>query len=85
MAVRTLKAIVKRLAAPGRRLEMRVLRALQQFPAIGVPGAERVLLLTGRLPVLAVDSNGLRVLTRIGYAHKLKDYARTYRAVRAAM
>ena len=61
------------------------LRALQQFPAIGVPGAERVLLLTGRLPILAVDSNGLRVLTRIGYAHKLQSYARTYRAVRAAI
>lgn len=61
------------------------LRALKQFPSIGEPGAERIMLLTGRLPVLALDSNGLRVLTRIGYARPLKGYARTYRAVRNAI
>ena len=61
------------------------LKVLQQFPSIGLPGAERILLLTGRASILALDSNGLRVLCRLGYSPELKDYNQMYRAVRDAL
>ena len=56
-------------------------KALMKFPMIGEPGAEKILLLTGAAPVLALDSNGVRVLTRLGYGNECKNYAATYRAV----
>jgi len=57
-------------------------KALKKFPGIGVPGAERILLFTGVDPVLALDSNGLRVLVRVGYGTQHAGYAATYRSVR---
>jgi endonuclease III len=59
-------------------------KALMKFPSLGVPGAEKVLLLSGSHPVLALDSNGLRVLVRLGYGHEAKSYAATYRSAQAA-
>ena len=59
-------------------------RALSRFPMIGKPGAEKILLLTGTHPVLALDSNGLRVLLRLGYGTEGKRYEKTYDSVRAA-
>jgi endonuclease III len=53
-------------------------RALRLFPGIGEPGAEKILLLTGRAPLLAPDSNGLRVLVRLGLVHEAPSYAKTY-------
>jgi endonuclease III len=38
-------------------------KALKRFPSIGDPGAEKILLLTRSYPVMALDSNGLRVLS----------------------
>lgn len=43
-------------------------KALRRFPAIGDPAAEKILLFNHRLPVLALESNGLRVLVRLGYS-----------------
>src|SRR5438876_7529632 len=40
------------------------MRALMRFPGIGAPGAEKILLLARSHPVLGLDSNGVRVLTR---------------------
>ncbi len=60
------------------------LRALRAFPGIGVPGAEKVLLFSGRHPFLAPDSNGLRVLARFGFIAEDRSYARMYAAGRAA-
>jgi endonuclease III len=60
-------------------------KALRRFPGIGEPGAEKILLFTKTLPVLALESNGLRVLTRLGYGTAQKDYAATYRSARAAL
>jgi endonuclease III len=57
-------------------------RALRRFPGIGEPGAEKILLFTGRQPFLAPDSNGLRVLVRLGLVREDKSYARTYAASR---
>jgi endonuclease III len=59
-------------------------RALKQFPAIGDPGAERILLLCGAGERLPLESNGLRVLTRVGYGRVQKSYGATYRSVQEA-
>jgi endonuclease-3 len=56
-------------------------KALQRFPGIGEPGAEKILLFTRSYPVLALDSNGLRVLLRLGFGEEKKSYATTYRLV----
>jgi adenine-specific DNA glycosylase len=53
------------------------------YPGIGAPGAERIDLLTAARPVLALDSNGLRVLVRLGYADTARSYPTTYRQAQA--
>ena len=50
-------------------------KALKRFPSIGDPGAEKILLLSRSYPVMALDSNGLRVLCRVGFAEKQKNYS----------
>src|SRR5439155_27174229 len=60
-------------------------KALKKFPSIGDPGAEKILLLTGSYPVMALDSNGLRVLCRVGFAEEQKNYSATYRLVQDAI
>lgn len=59
-------------------------RALMKFPMIGEPGAEKILLWTRTQPLLALDSNGVRVLLRLGYGREGRGYAQSYRSVRAA-
>jgi endonuclease-3 len=56
-------------------------KALKRFPGIGDPGAEKILLLTRSYPLMALDSNGLRVLCRVGFAEEEKNYSATYRSV----
>jgi endonuclease III len=58
--------------------------ALRKFPGIGEPGAEKILLFTRTVPVLALESNGLNVLLRIGFGEEKKSYATTYRLVQQA-
>jgi endonuclease-3 len=59
-------------------------RALKGFPGIGAPGADKILLFTRTHALPALDSNGLRVLVRLGHAKEAKSYAATYRdALRA--
>jgi len=60
-------------------------RALKRFPSIGEPGAEKILLFTRSYPVMALDSNGLRVLCRVGFAEDQKNYSATYRLVQNAI
>jgi endonuclease-3 len=60
-------------------------QALQKFPSIGEPGAEKILLFARIHPVLALDSNGLRALVRLGFAAEGATYAGTYRAAREAL
>lgn len=55
-------------------------KVLKKFPAIGEPGAEKILLFFGAYPVLALDSNGLRVLVRLGFGTEHKSYVATYRS-----
>jgi endonuclease III len=59
-------------------------KALMKFPSLGAPGAEKVLLLSRSHPVLALDSNGLRVLLRLGYGREAKSYAASYRSAQEA-
>jgi endonuclease-3 len=60
-------------------------RQLRRFPGIGAPSAERMLVASGRLRALPLDSNALRVLQRIGFGKSLKSYSATYRSVQAAV
>jgi endonuclease III len=57
-------------------------KLLMQFPMIGEPGAEKILMFSGALDVLALESNGLRVLVRLGFGEERKSYSATYRSVR---
>lgn len=59
-------------------------RQLRKFPSIGEPGAEKILLTNGALPVLALDSNGLRVLLRLGYGEEKKSYSSSYKSAQRA-
>lgn len=58
--------------------------ALKRFPGIGDPGADRLLLFAGKVPLLALESNGLRTLLRLGYGTESKNYAASYRSAQAA-
>jgi endonuclease III len=60
-------------------------KALKLFPNIGDPGAEKILMFCGASAGLPLESNGLRVLTRIGYGRAEKDYGKTYRSVQEAL
>jgi hypothetical protein len=51
---------------------------------VGEPGAEKILLFAGRQALLAPESNGLRVLVRLGLVREEKSYAKTYAASREA-
>ena len=59
-------------------------KILKKFPSIGDPGAEKILLFSGREAVLALESNGLRVLLRLGYGKDQKSYAASYRSAQEA-
>jgi endonuclease III len=54
------------LEAVGVRPLREAKRALMRFPSIGEPGAEKILLFGRKHAVLGLDSNGVRVLTRLG-------------------
>ena|SRR5271157_1382801 len=63
----------------------RAKKALKQFPNIGDPGAEKILLYCGVGPDLPLEWNGLRVLTRVGYGRAQKNYGATYKSVQEAI
>ena len=60
-------------------------RVLKLFPGIGEPGSEKILLFTGTHPILALESNGLRALVRLGFGSEQKNYAATYRSAQDAV
>lgn len=63
----------------------KAVRQLRRFPGIGEPGAEQILVALGRMRTLPLDSNGLRVLQRVGFGSALKSYSSTYRSVKSAV
>lgn len=60
-------------------------KRLARFPMIGAPGADKILLASGLFPLFAVDSNGLRVLVRLGFGREGTSYAATYRSAMNAV
>jgi endonuclease III len=60
-------------------------KSLKKFPSIGDPGAEKILMMTRSYPVLALESNGLRVLLRLGFADEQKSYSASYRLIQQAL
>lgn len=60
-------------------------RALAQFPMIGEPGADKILVFTKTARLLPLDSNALRVLQRVGVAAEAKDYKHSYRQAQEAV
>ncbi len=61
------------------------IKDLRKFPAIGEPAAEKILLFNQRHPILALESNGLRVLVRLGYAPEHRNYSTMYKNMQRAL
>jgi endonuclease-3 len=74
----SLDEVVKRPLAEAKR-------AIKMYPGIGDPGAEKILLFSKSHPVMALESNGLRALLRLGFGREQKNYAATYRSVQTAI
>jgi endonuclease-3 len=60
-------------------------QALRKFPSIGEPSAEKILLFARLYAVLGLESNGLRVLLRLGFGEEKKNYTATYKSVQEAI
>src|SRR5579871_454733 len=60
-------------------------KALKQFPNIGDPGAEKILLFCGIASGLPLDWNASRVLLRVGYGRAQKNYGAQYRSVQESL
>ncbi len=60
-------------------------KALKEFPIIGEPGADKILLFTRLAPVAAVPSACPGVPQRILFGNEDKNYGRGYRAAQEAM
>jgi len=57
-------------------------KVLQQFPVIGEPSAEKILLFSKLAPVAAVPSASVEVPARLWFGKAGKNYAADYRAAR---
>src|SRR5262249_28282191 len=66
----------------GRR---RAKKLLQQFPSVGEPGAEKILLFATLAPVAAVPSAHVDVCVRLWRGAPGKHYAADYRAAREVL
>ncbi len=60
-------------------------KALKQFPSIGEPGAEKILLFCGMKAELPLDWNASRVLLRAGYGRAQKSYGAQYKSIQEAL
>jgi endonuclease-3 len=74
-----------RAAAKGEPDEASARRLLKRFPGVGEPGADKLMLLAGAARTLALESNGLRVVVRLGLAPERPAYAATYRDAHGAL
>jgi endonuclease III len=63
----------------------RARKELARFAMIGEPGADKILVFTGRLRQLALDSNALRVLQRLGVVAEGPNYRASYRRAQATL
>jgi len=60
-------------------------KALKQFPTIGDPGADKILLFTKTAPIAAVPSAFVHVLHRLGFGKEAKSYSTGYRSAQEAL
>jgi len=60
-------------------------KILKQFPTIGDPGADKILLFSGTAPIAAVPSNCIHVPVRLGFGNQQKNYAATYKSVQEVL
>lgn len=58
---------------------------LKKFPGIADPGADKILLFSGVNVQPALESNGLRVLVRLGFTQQQSSYSASYKAAVAAL
>jgi endonuclease-3 len=73
------------LAAALRKPVPEARKVLKQFPTIGDPGAEKILLFTKTAPVAAVPSNCVHVPLRLGLGTAYKTYAKDYCSAQEAL
>ena len=62
----------------------RASKLLKQWPGISGPGVDRILMIAGSRRTLAPESNGLRVLVRLGFGVLNTRYEKTYASVAEA-
>jgi len=66
--------------------QAQALRALRQFPNIGGPGAEKILLFCGAGQGLPLEWNGCRVLLRLGFGRENpRNYGAQYKSIQEAI
>ncbi|THD64361.1 hypothetical protein [Phenylobacterium sp.] len=58
---------------------------LRAFPMIGGPGGDKILLFSGIAPTPSLESNGLRVLGRLGFFAEQPSYAASYKDALAVL
>ena len=84
VAVRVIERFDSDLVPVLKRPYLEAPKVLETFPAIGPPGADKILLLTGARAILALDSNALRVLLRLGYGVEHRSYGASYASAQKA-
>lgn len=77
--------LLKDEKTPAEKRLKRVKSALKEFPVIGEPGADKILLFAGLAPVAAVPSAQTGVPQRIFFGREDKNYGKGYRASQEAM
>ncbi len=60
-------------------------KELRRYPGIGIPSAQRILLFHAKVPSLALESNGLRVLLRLGHGREDPRYDVAYKSVQTSL
>jgi endonuclease-3 len=73
------------LAATLRKSLPEARKALKQFPTIGDPGAEKILLFTKIAAIPAVPSNCTHVPLRLGIGTAYKSYSKDYRSAQESL
>ena len=80
-----LEKLMKDEKTPVEKRLRRAKGALKEFPVIGEPGADKILLFSGMAPIAAVPSACTGVPQRIFFGHEDKNYGRGYRAAQEAI
>lgn len=62
-----------------------VRKILKQFPTIGDPGADKILLFSDTAAIAAVPSNCIHVPLRLGIGEEKKNYAASYKSAQEAL